>query len=125
MDLDLSRYLDLYLAETREHLRVLSRALLELEGAAPAGRVEAAFRSAHTIKGLAATMGHARVAEAAHRLEDGLVPLRGTEHAVPAAAVDELLAAADTLERALEIEIALPAGSGAAGAGAAGSAAAE
>ena len=94
--MDLARYLSLYLAETQEHLRALDAALLELERSGAGSAVEEAFRAVHTIKGMAATMGHAGVTETAHALEDRLSELRGGAP-VDSALVDSLLRDADTL----------------------------
>ena len=98
--MDLRRFLDLYIAETQEHLRTLGRTLLELE----AGSVEAvaeAFRSAHTIKGLSAAMGYADVAQLAHVLEDTLARVRDGTMKTDAALVDSLLRQADELDHAV------------------------
>ncbi|MBI4409404.1 MAG: chemotaxis protein CheA [Gemmatimonadetes bacterium] len=100
--MDLSRYLDLYLAETRERLRSLNRGLLELEAGGAAGALEEAFRSAHTIKGMSATMGFRAVAAVAHELEDRLEELRSGGRQLDTALIDALLARADELERAVE-----------------------
>ena len=99
--MDLTRYLSLYRAETQEHLRALNRGLLELERSGDRG-LEEAFRSVHTIKGMAATMGHTGVSDLAHRLEDQLARLRATPGAVAHHTVDELLLAADALEQEVE-----------------------
>jgi HPt (histidine-containing phosphotransfer) domain-containing protein len=59
MAVDLTRFVELYVSESCEHLSLLSRGLLALERGDPAG-LDEAFRAAHTIKGLSATMGYAR-----------------------------------------------------------------
>lgn len=99
--MDLSHFHDLYRAETQEHLRALNRGLLALE-AGDTQAVDEAFRAAHTIKGMAATMGDQAVADHAHRLENLLDAVRKGERTVTAELVDTLLAGADTLEKALE-----------------------
>ncbi len=99
--MELSRYLDLYLAESQEHLRELGRSLLELEAGAGAEAVSRAFRAAHTIKGMSATMGYRAVAELAHALEDRLAEIRDGKLACEASVIDQLLASADLLENAL------------------------
>ena len=75
--MDLSKYAALFLAESREHLSACNRLLLEWErepaATAPVGGL---FRAIHTMKGMAATMGYAGVAELAHRLENLLDALR-------------------------------------------------
>lgn len=103
--MQLSRYLDLYLTETQEHLRLLDRVLLELEESGERGALEEAFRSVHTIKGMSASMGFAAVADIAHTLEDRLDVLRRSEGAVTSDVVDELLAGADRLQLAVDAAV--------------------
>jgi len=93
------RFFDLYVSETQEHLRLLTRSLLALERGEDAA-IEQAFRAAHTIKGLAAAMGHGSAATLAHSLEDRLSGIRGGG-GVDATLVDEMLGAADGLEAAI------------------------
>ena len=75
--MDLSQYAELFLAESREHLSACNQLLLEWERhpAAPEP-VGGIFRAVHTVKGMAATMGYARVADLAHRMENLLDHLR-------------------------------------------------
>ena len=76
--MDLAKYAALFLNESREHLNACNQLLLEWERApetrSPVGGL---FRAVHTIKGMAATMGYAGVADLAHRLENLLDGLRG------------------------------------------------
>ncbi|HET7422519.1 MAG TPA: chemotaxis protein CheA [Gemmatimonadales bacterium] len=76
--MDLAKYAALFLNESREHLNGCNQLLLEWERA-PESRspVGGLFRAVHTIKGMAATMGYAGVADLAHRLENLLDALRG------------------------------------------------
>jgi two-component system chemotaxis sensor kinase CheA len=99
--MDLRRFVDLYVSETQEHIRLLHRSLVELERDAGSDAMSEAFRAAHTIKGLSAAMGYRAVAEQAHRLEDRLAGIRSGRDALGAHVIDELLAAADTLETAV------------------------
>jgi two-component system chemotaxis sensor kinase CheA len=100
--MDMSKYRDLFLSETREHLNSMNQLLLALEQE-PANRetIDALFREAHSIKGMAASMGHDRTAELAHHLEDYLDEFRSSGQ-VPSQAVDRLLAGLDLLEGLLE-----------------------
>ena len=100
--MDMSKYLEMFLSETREHLGQMGRLLLALEQD-PADRegIDALFRSAHSIKGMAASMGYERTAQLAHHLEDLMDGFR-KGGAVPAAVVDRLLAGVDLLEGLLE-----------------------
>jgi two-component system, chemotaxis family, sensor kinase CheA len=102
---DLSRFQALYAAESKEQLERLTGALLELEHAEdPGAGVTEAYRAMHTLKGVAATMGHDEVARHAHELEDALELLRG-EAAVDAATVDALLRRSDVLRAAVEASL--------------------
>jgi two-component system chemotaxis sensor kinase CheA len=98
--MDLRRFLDLYIAETQEHLRTLGRTLLELETGSTEAVAEA-FRSAHTIKGVSAAMGYVDVAQLAHVLEDRLDQVRNGSLKPDAALIDGLLRQADELDHAI------------------------
>jgi two-component system chemotaxis sensor kinase CheA len=93
------RFVDLYVSETREHLQLLTRSILSLERG-DTEAVEEAFRAAHTIKGLAAAMGHGAASDAAHALEDELDEVRSGAP-VSGELADRLLAAVDVLETAI------------------------
>jgi two-component system, chemotaxis family, sensor kinase CheA len=99
--LELNRYLDLYLSESQDHLRLLNRALLDLESGDRAHAIEEAFRAAHTLKGMSGTMGFTAVTQIAHDLENVLDQIRAGTRSVDGGAIDELLSAADRLESAI------------------------
>jgi two-component system chemotaxis sensor kinase CheA len=103
--MELDSYIDLYLAETQENLRLLNQALLGLESGGAIGELDEAFRAAHTIKGTAAMMGFPQVAEIAHALEDLLEELRTGDRVVDSTLIDELFAAVDLLERTNEVVV--------------------
>ena len=100
--MDVSRYADLFLSESREHLTAFNHLLLEWERdpAAP-GSVDGLFRAAHSLKGMAATMGYAAVADLAHRTENLLDVVRRGGAPVTAGQLDLLFRAADALEHAV------------------------
>lgn len=100
--MDMSKYRDLFLSETKEHLSHMSRILIELEKN-PHNRAEAdaLFREAHSIKGMAASMGFTRTAELAHALEDLMDGFRKAGD-VPPEAVDRMLLGMDLLEALVE-----------------------
>lgn len=100
--MDAGRFTGLYASEAREQLGLLNRSVLALESpTAPADAVGEAFRAAHTLKGVAAAMGHDEVAELAHTLEDRLEEVRAGRARVDPALVDLLLASVDALESAV------------------------
>ena len=105
--MDVSRYADLFLTESREHLSAINHSLLELEqtsGSAEA--VGAIFRAVHTVKGMSATMGYTAVAELSHELETLLDKIRKGERSVSGPIMDTLFAAADALEASIELSVA-------------------
>ncbi len=71
MSADLEKYRSLYFAEAQEQLAAIHASLDALSDA-PANRNElnAAFRAAHTLKAMSATMGYGELTRASHSLED-------------------------------------------------------
>jgi two-component system chemotaxis sensor kinase CheA len=101
--MDLSRYADLFLSESREYLSAMNHHLLELEREPGAEEpVRAIFRAVHTVKGMSATMGYQAVADLAHELESVLDRVRRGEQTVTPALMDALFESADALELAVE-----------------------
>ena len=105
--MDTSRYADLFLTESQEHLSAINHALLELERAPDSSEsVNALFRAVHTIKGMSATMGYVSVAELAHELETLLDQLRRGSRGVNGDVIDALFTASDVLEAAVALSVA-------------------
>lgn len=101
--MDLSKYAALFLAESREHLNACNGSLLEWERApASVEPVDRLFRSIHTIKGMAATMGYAAVAHLAHSAENLLDALRHERVGATPAVFQLLFRAVDALGEAVE-----------------------
>jgi two-component system chemotaxis sensor kinase CheA len=101
--MDLSKYAALFLAESREHLQACNNSLLDWERD-PSARepVDRLFRAIHTIKGMAATMGYAPVAQLAHASENLLDALRQGRVVATPAVLQLLFRAVDTLGREIE-----------------------
>jgi two-component system chemotaxis sensor kinase CheA len=69
--MDMSRYLDLFLAEAREHLEASDRLLEDYRGGPPSpDTIHRIFRHVHSMKGMAATMGFDRMVAITHAVED-------------------------------------------------------
>src|SRR5881296_2915909 len=104
--MDLSQYAELFLAESREHLSACNQLLLEWERSpanlAPVGGL---FRAVHTVKGMAATMGYARVTDLAHRAENLLDLLRRGGRPATDELLQLLFRARDALEQAVELSV--------------------
>ncbi|MGK2907168.1 MAG: chemotaxis protein CheA [Desulfuromonadales bacterium] len=100
--MDMSQYRGLFLSETREHINNLNQLVVTLEQE-PGNRetIDALFREAHSIKGMAATMGFNQTAQLSHHLESLLDGFRVTGE-VPSPTVDYLLAGIDLLDGLLD-----------------------
>jgi two-component system chemotaxis sensor kinase CheA len=76
---DLAKYRALFLEEAAEHLAELSRACLALEKDPANGpAIDLAFRMAHSIKGMAASLDYESVTQVAHCLEDRMAVWRAS-----------------------------------------------
>lgn len=100
--MDAAKYRDLFVSETREHLVNLNRALLALEKS-PGNQalLDEVFRSMHTIKGMAASIGQDLVAELTHQAETLLDRMRKRQVPVSSAQIDLMFEALDFLEAAV------------------------
>ncbi len=105
--MDPSRYAELFLTESREHLSGINHLLLALEREPEAAEpVRDLFRAAHTIKGMSAAMGYTAVAELTHELESVLDRVRRGEESLSPLLLDLMFASADALERGIELSVA-------------------
>jgi two-component system chemotaxis sensor kinase CheA len=96
--MDISQYKDLFITEAQEHLDSLNKFMLELENdPANLDVLTEIFRSAHTLKGMSATMGYDQLTELAHEMENLLEHLRTGDIAVTTPVVDTLFTCFDTL----------------------------
>jgi two-component system chemotaxis sensor kinase CheA len=98
MEMDISQYKELFITEAQEHLDSLNKFLLQLESdPTNLDVVTEIFRSAHTLKGMSATMQYDQLTELAHEMENLLEHLRTGDTPVTANVVDTLFACFDTL----------------------------
>ncbi|MDF2572178.1 MAG: cheA, partial [Sporomusa sp.] len=101
--MDISQYMGMFLEESREHLQTLNNCLLDLENDPGSLSVlDEIFRSAHTIKGMSATMGFTTIAELTHEMENVLDLLRKGTLQANDAITDTLFKCVDTLEQLVE-----------------------
>ncbi|HEX9023823.1 MAG TPA: Hpt domain-containing protein, partial [Geobacteraceae bacterium] len=97
--MDMSQYKDLFVSESREHLRKMGDLIVLLEKEADnRENIDALFRSAHSIKGMAASMGFAAITELAHKLEDLMDRVRKMELPFDGGVADLLLSGTDRLD---------------------------
>ena len=82
--MDLAKYRALFLEEATDHLAEMSRALLVLEKRPDESEaIDEVFRMAHSIKGMAGSLGYDAITELSHKLEDTMEGFRAAG-AVPA-----------------------------------------
>lgn len=97
--MDMSQYLEIFIEESREHLDQMNQILLDLENnTEDLDLLNGIFRVAHTIKGMAGTMGFNKVQNLTHEMENVLHKVRSGEIAVSEEIIDILFECFDTLE---------------------------
>ncbi|WP_078547093.1 chemotaxis protein CheA [Litchfieldia alkalitelluris] len=97
--MDTSQYLEIFIEESKEHLQMCNEQLLELEkNPEDINIVNIIFRSAHTLKGMSATMGYEDLANLTHQMENVLDAIRNQKISVTAEILDVVFKAVDYLE---------------------------
>jgi len=100
---DMARYRALFLEEAAEYLAEISGALLKLEkDAGSTEPFDQIFRMAHSIKSMAASVGHEPIAEVAHALEGCMEGFRERGEGIEAHGLVALFAGFEGLERMVE-----------------------
>ena len=101
--MDTNQYMGMFLEECREHLQNLNSCILDLENSpdnlSVLGEI---FRSAHTIKGMSATMGFTTIAELTHEMENILDMLRKSQLQATPDIINTIFKCVDTLEQLVE-----------------------
>src|SRR5690625_827040 len=94
-----NEYFDIVIEESKEHLQSLNDQLLLLENdPTNLDTISEIFRSAHTLKGMAATMGFNDLADLTHKMENVLDGIRNHEITIHTDIIDVLFASVDHLE---------------------------
>ncbi|ABY92954.1 chemotaxis protein CheA [Thermoanaerobacter sp. X514] len=98
-----NQYIDIFIEESQEHIENLNSNLLLLEND-PKNRqiIDEIFRSAHTLKGMAATMGFENMNKLAHKMEDVLQEVKNGELNISHPIMDILFKCVDTLSEMLD-----------------------
>ena len=97
--MDVSQYLDVFIDESKEHLQNLNTQILDLEQEpGNMDTINEIFRAAHTLKGMAGTMGYKRMQNLTHNMENVFSEVRNGEAKVNAAIVDVLFQCLDALD---------------------------
>jgi len=101
--MEMSQYLEVFIEESKEHLQTCNEQLLELEkNPENLQIVNEIFRSAHTLKGMSATMGYEDLASLTHQMENVLDAIRNEKISVSPEVLDVIFLAVDDLEAMVE-----------------------
>ncbi|CAM3704005.1 chemotaxis protein CheA [Mesobacillus zeae] len=101
--MELNQYLEVFIEESKEHLQSCNDHLLELEkNPDNLSIVNEIFRSAHTLKGMSATMGYEDLASLTHKMENVLDAIRNGRIAVVPEILDVVFLAVDHLEEMVQ-----------------------
>ena len=100
--MDTSQYLEIFLDETKEHLQNLNTQILELEQEPEnMDTINEIFRAAHSLKGMAGTMGYKRMQNLTHDMENVFSEVRNGTIKVQPEMIDILFNCLDALEEYL------------------------
>lgn len=97
--MDMDQYLDVFIEEAKEHLQAINNYLIDFEKD-PENKdiVNHIFRSAHTLKGMAATMEFEDLASLTHEMENVLDLIRNQKLQVNTHIIDVIFESVDALE---------------------------
>jgi chemosensory pili system protein ChpA (sensor histidine kinase/response regulator) len=100
---DGNEVLEYFLPEATEHLEAMTTALLAVEaGARDEETLATVFRSVHTLKGAAYTVGCAPIGDAAHRIEDLLGAIRENRLALTPTVTEAIFVGTTTIKQVLQ-----------------------
>jgi two-component system, chemotaxis family, sensor kinase CheA len=101
--MDLNNYLEMFIEESKEHLQSINDELLKLESdSSNTGIVNEIFRSAHTLKGMAGSMGFDDLASLTHEMENVLDLLRNSKLTITPEIMDVIFTCVDLIERMVD-----------------------
>ena len=97
--MDVSQYLEIFIDESNEHLQSLSDQLMILEKEPEnSDTINEIFRAAHSLKGMAGTMGYKRMQNLTHDMENVFSEVRNGNMKVTSDLVDVFFQCLDALE---------------------------
>ena len=97
--MDVNQYLEIFLDETKEHLENLNAQILKLEQEPEdVDTINEIFRAAHSLKGMAGTMGYKRMQNLTHDMENVFSEIRSGNMKVNSNLIDTLFQCLDALE---------------------------
>lgn len=101
--MDISQYLEIFIDESAEHLQTLSDCIMTLEKE-PDNKdtINEVFRAAHSLKGMAGTMGFKRMQHLTHDMENVFQEVRSDKLSVDSGMIDLLFKCLDAIEGYLD-----------------------
>lgn len=97
--MDVSQYLEIFIEETKEHLESLNEHILVLEKEPENdATINEIFRAAHSLKGMAGTMGFQKMQHLTHNMENVFSEIRNGKMKVTSDLIDVLFKGLDALE---------------------------
>ena len=101
--MDVSQYLEIFIDETNGHLQNLSDCIMSLEkDPENMDTINEIFRAAHSLKGMAGTMGFKRMQRLTHDMENVFQEVRSGNMSVTSGLVDVLFQCLDAIDAYLE-----------------------
>ncbi|HUT53101.1 MAG TPA: chemotaxis protein CheA [bacterium] len=101
--MDMTKYKAMFVSETAEHLQSMNQGLVKIEqDRADKDAIAEVFRNAHSIKGMAASMGYEAIRDLSHAMEDLMDDIREGLREPDPVAMDLLFKGMDTLESLLQ-----------------------
>ena len=97
--MDTAQYLGVFLDEAKEHLQTLNDSIMQLEQEPDSEDcINEIFRAAHSMKGMAGTMGYKRMQDLTHHIEDVFSDVRNGALKVDSNMVDILFQSLDAVQ---------------------------
>lgn len=97
--MDTNQYLEIFIDETKEHIQELNDQILIIEQEPEnIDTINEIFRAAHSLKGMAGTMGFKRMQRLTHDMENVFSEIRNDKMKVTAGLVDVLFQSLDAIE---------------------------
>ena len=101
--MDLNNYMELFIEESKEHLQAINNELLNLETEPEnLAIINEIFRSAHTLKGMAGSMGFDDLAALTHQMENVLDLLRNSKLKITSEFLDVIFKCVDLIEKMVD-----------------------
>ena len=101
--MDVSQYLDIFIDETNEHIQSLSDNIMILEKEPEnTDTINEIFRAAHSLKGMAGTMGFKNMQHLTHDMENVFSEVRNGTVKVTSDMIDVLFQCLDAIEKYLD-----------------------